>query len=45
MKIIKFNLEELEKDNTGFAYYILGRCYDLEENDVLMNNNKVLKYY
>ncbi len=29
MEIIKFNLQDLEKNKTGFAYYLLGRSYDL----------------
>lgn len=32
MDIIKFDLDELENQNTGFSYYLLGRSYDLEEN-------------
>lgn len=32
--IIKFDLSKLEKLNTPFANYILGRSYDLEENGV-----------
>lgn len=34
METIKFNLNKLENQNTGFSYYILGRSYDLEENGV-----------
>lgn len=44
-KIIKFNLDELKNENTGFAYYILGRSYDLEENGVEQDLNKALYYY
>lgn len=32
MQTIKFNLNELENQKTGFYYYVLGRSYDLEEN-------------
>ncbi len=45
MQIIKFNLNDLLNQNTGFAYYILGRSYDLEENDVLQDYSKALYYY
>ncbi len=45
MQIIKFNLEGLLSQNNGFAYYILGRSYDLEENDVLQDYNKALCFY
>ena len=30
MGIIKFNLKDLENQNTGFSYYVLGRSYELE---------------
>ncbi len=45
MEIIKFDLKKLENQNTGFAYYILGRSYDLEENGVEQDYNKALYYY
>ena len=45
MEIIKFNLKKLENQNVGFAYYILGRSYDLEENGAKQNYNKALYYY
>lgn len=45
MDIIKFDLNKLENLNTGFAYYILGRSYDLEENDAKQDYNKALYYY
>lgn len=45
MEIIKFDLNELEKIGTGFNYYLLGRSYDLEENDVEQDYNKALYYY
>lgn len=45
MEIIKFDLNELEKVGTGFNYYLLGRSYDLEENDVEQDYNKSLYYY
>lgn len=45
MEIIKFDLNELEKVGTGFNYYLLGRSYDLEENDVEQDYNKALYYY
>ena len=45
MQIIKFNLKELEKQETGFSYYLLGRSYDLEENGAEQNHSKALYYY
>lgn len=45
MEIIKFDLNELEKVGTRFNYYLLGRSYDLEENDVEQDYNKALYYY
>jgi TPR repeat protein len=45
MDIIKFNLDELENNKTGFSYYILGRSYDLEENGVTCDYDKALYYY
>ncbi len=45
MKIIKFDLKTLENQNEGFAYYVLGRSYDLEENGVEQDYNKALYYY
>lgn len=45
MNIIKFDLNKLEQQNTGFSYYLLGRSYDLEENDVEQDYNKALYYY
>ncbi len=45
MEIIRFDLNELEKSCTGFNYYLLGRSYDLEENDVEQDYNKALYYY
>lgn len=45
MEIIRFDLNELEKVGTGFNYYLLGRSYDLEENDVEEDYNKALYYY
>ena len=45
MEIIKFDLNELEKVGKGFNYYLLGRSYDLEENDVEQDYNKALYYY
>ena len=35
MQVIKFNLDDLLNQHTYFSYYLLGRSYDLEENDVL----------
>ena len=43
MNLIKFNLEDLKKDLNGFSCYILGRSYDLEENDVTKDYNKAFK--
>ncbi len=45
METIKFNLKELENQNTGFSYYVLGRSYDLEENGVEQDFQKALYYY
>lgn len=45
MEIIKFDLNELEKNHTGFNYYLLGRSYDLVENNVEQDYNKALYYY
>ena len=45
MEIIKFDLNDLEKVGTGFTYYLLGRSYDLEENNVEQDYNKALYYY
>lgn len=45
MEVIKFDLKKLENQNVGFAYYILGRSYDLEENGVEQDYNKALYYY
>ena len=45
MNVIKFNLDDLKKQETGFSYYILGRSYDLEENGATQDYNKALEYY
>ncbi len=45
MEIIQFNLSKLLDSNTGFAYYLLGRSYDLEENGASQDYNKALYYY
>ncbi len=45
MEIIKFDLQELETEKNGFAYYILGRSYDLEENGAEQSAEKALFYY
>ncbi len=45
MKVIKFNLDDLLNQNTGFSYYLLGRSYDLEENGVFQDYSKALYYY
>lgn len=45
MHIIKFNLDDIEKQDTGFSYYLLGRSYDLEENGATQDYNKALEYY
>lgn len=45
MDIIKFNLDELKNQNTGFSYYLLGRSYDLEENGAIQDYTKALEYY
>lgn len=45
MEVIQFDLNDLENQNTGFAYYLLGRSYDLEENGGEQDYNKALYYY
>ena len=45
MQVIKFNLNDLLDQHTNFSYYLLGRSYDLEENDVLQDYSKALYYY
>ena len=45
MNIIKFDLDELKKQQDGFSYYILGRSYDLEENGASQDYDDALKYY
>ena len=45
MNVIKFNLDDFKKQETGFSYYILGRSYDLEENGATQDYNKALEYY
>ena len=45
MEIIKFNLDELKNNLDGFSCYILGRSYDLEENDATEDFKEALKYY
>ena len=44
MNIIKFNLDEMKQKDDGFAYYILGRSYDLEENGASKNYDEALKW-
>ena len=41
--IIRFDLKDLEKLNTPFANYILGRSYDLEENGATQDYKKALQ--
>ena len=43
--IIKFDLDEMRKENNGFSYYILGRSYDLEENGAKQDYEEALKWY
>jgi len=45
METIKFNINNLLNLQTGFAYYLLGRSYDLEENGVEQDYHKALYYY
>ena len=45
MEVIKFDLKELEKIDSGFAYYLIGRSYDLEENVAIQDYSKALLYY
>ncbi len=44
-EIIKFNVQDLLAQDSGFAYYILGRSYDLEENGLTQDYDKALYYY
>ena len=34
MKPIIFDIEDIKNNSDGFSYYILGRSYDLEENEI-----------
>lgn len=45
VNIIKFDLKQLQNRQDGFAYYILGRSYDLEENGAIQDYNIALYYY
>ena len=45
MEIIKFDLDKLKNNLNGFSCYILGRSYDLEENNATENFEEALKYY
>ena len=45
MEIIKFDLDKLQEKPDGFAYYILGRSYDLEENGAEQDYDVALEYY
>lgn len=45
MEIVKFNVNDLLNLNTGFAYYLLGRSYDLEENGAEQDYHKAFYYY
>lgn len=45
MEVIKFNINDLLNSEQGFAYYLLGRSYDLEENGVEEDYNKALYFY
>lgn len=45
MNIIKFDLKQLKEKEDGFSYYILGRSYDLEENEANQDYDKALEYY
>lgn len=45
MNIIKFDLKQLQDKQDGFACYILGRSYDLEENGAKQDYNLALYYY
>lgn len=45
MEVIKFNINDLLNSKQGFAYYLLGRSYDLEENGVEEDYNKALYFY
>ena len=45
MQVIKFNLNNLLNQHTDFSYYLLGRSYDLEENNASQDYSKALYYY
>lgn len=45
MNIIKFDLKQLKEKEDGFSYYILGRSYDLEENEANQDYCRALEYY
>ena len=45
MEVIKFDLDKLQEQPDGFAYYILGRSYDLEENGAEQDYDVALEYY
>lgn len=45
MEVVKFDLNNLLNLHNGFAYYLLGRSYDLEENNAEQDYNKALYYY
>lgn len=45
MEVIKFNINDLLNSEQEFAYYLLGRSYDLEENGVEEDYNKALYFY
>ena len=40
MKPIIFDIEDIKNNSDGFSYYILGRSYDLEENEVDLDYKK-----
>ena len=45
MKIIKFDLNDMEKKQDGFSCYILGRSYDLEEKGAKQDFSCALMWY
>ena len=45
MKIIKFDLNDMEKKQDGFSCYILGRSYDLEEKGAKQDFSCSLMWY
>ena len=45
MNIIKFDLDNLINNKSGFNYYIIGRSYEFGENGACINYKRALNYY